>query len=513
MALSIRVQFLAGYSGREWPPSPARLFKALVSAARSGWAASKREVIDGALRELEGRAPIIAAPEAILRVPRQRRFVPNNSKNWPTQRKLNPVKGIDLEPEPILHWDVDAPAIVWYQWPDVPSTLVRAGRELSRHTWSVGKGEDFALLDALETPPPSELNSWHEAADREGAGAWLEVPEPGCLDVCDAVFWRSADDPPLAVSGIRSVRYASDGEAEVTPPVGMLALWSRGKRCSWDARLLRQVVGPIRNLLDEVRGEIVEVLAADPTERARLDALAQRVLLGHDERGDAVREPHLAVLPVPSVLGPYPDGRIRRVALVGFGCGQDATRRAIVEMAHVLLHGRELLDNGRRTGVRLDTEPDGQWLKAVTGRSRAWVSVTPVIQTAKELTSAEWRRLRAMRRVAAESGEDLARLEQRLRDRRLELVVRSLRQAVGNNGARPISVEVIPGGPMAGVHIARQYRVGGYLAETPRLHLRVTFDRAVTGPIAVGRGRHVGFGLLWPGSEEGLHRPLVPHTS
>jgi len=151
--------------------------------------------------------------------------------------------------------------------------------------------------------------------------------------------------------------------------------------------------------------------------------------------------------------------------------------------------------------VRLDTEPDGQWLKAVAGSSRTWASVTPVIQAAKELTTAEWDRLRAMRRVAAESGEDLARLEQRLRDRRLELVIRSLRQALGASGARPISVEVIPGGPMAGVHIARQYRVNGYLAETPRLHLRVTFDRPVAGPIAIGRGRHVGFGLLWPVGE------------
>lgn len=501
MALSIRVQFLAGYSGREWPPSPARLFKALLSAGRSGWAVGRRDAIDSALRELEGRTPIIAAPEAILRVPRQRRFVPNNSKNWPTQRKLNPVKGIDLEPEPILRWDLDAPAIVWYQWPDAPSELANTVRELARHTWSVGKGEDFALVDALEAPPPAELIRWSEATRQDGSGPWLEVPEPGCLDVCDAMFSRSAHDPPLPASGTRSVRYASNGKIEISHPVGVLALWSRGKRRSWDARLLRQVVGPIRNLLDGMRAEIVDVLASDPTEHARLDALTQRVLLGHDERGDAVREPHLAVLPVPSVLGPYPDGKIRRVALVGFGCGQDATRRAIFELAYILLHGRELLDNSRGTGVRLDTEPNEQWLKAITGSSRTWVSVTPMIQAAKELTTAEWRRLRALRRVAAESGEDLARLEQRLQDRRLELVIRSLRQALGASGARPISIEVIPGGPMAGVHIARQYRADGYLAETPRLHLRVTFDRAVAGPIVVGRGRHVGFGLLWPAGE------------
>jgi CRISPR-associated protein Csb2 len=250
--------------------------------------------------------------------------------------------------------------------------------------------------------------------------------------------------------------------------------------------------------LDEIRSEIVDILASDPTDRARLDALAQRVLLGHDEHDDPVSEPHLAVLPVPSVLGPYPDGRIRRVALVGFGCGEDAKRRAIVEMANILLHGRELRDNGRGTGVTLHSEPETKWLQTITGKSRTWVSVTPVIQAAKELTSAEWQRLRSMRRAAAESGEDLARLERRLEARRVELLVRSLVQAIGSDGARPVSVEIVHGGPIAGVHIARQYRVSGYLAETPRLHVRVTFDRPVVGPIAIGRGRHVGFGLMWP---------------
>jgi len=503
MPLSIRVQFLAGYSGREWPPSPARLFKALVCAARSGWAAaSNRSVIDGALCELEGKAPIIAAPEAILRAPRQRRFVPNNSKNWPTQRKLNPKKGIDLEEEPIWHWDIEEPSIVWYHWSEVPSTVAHTMRELSRRVWSVGKGEDFALLDIMEESPPLGTTRWQETANQEGPGAWLEVPDPGCLGVCDAAFSHSADDAPLPVSGVRTVRYAFDGEAEVRLPVSVLALRSGGRRRSWDARLLRQVVGPIRNLLNEIRSEIVAVLASDSKERMRLDALAQRVLLGHDERGDPVPEPHLAVLPIPSVLGSHPDGRIRRVALVGFGCGEDANRRAIVEMAHVLLCGRELLDHGRGRGVILDSEPERRWLQAITGKSRTWVSVTPVIQTAKELTSAEWQRLRTMRQVATEGGEALVRLERRLQNRRLELLVRSLVQAVGSCGARPTSLEVVPGGPIAGVHIGRQYRVDGYLAQTPRLHMRVTFDRSVAGPIAIGRGRHVGFGLLWPSGDE-----------
>lgn len=502
MPLTIRVQFLTGYSGREWPPSPARLFKALVASARAGWAQSKRKKIDDALRVLERQGwsdntklPEIVAPHAELRAPRQRRFVPNNSKNWPPERKLNPEKGIDLEPEPMVGWRIEAPCTVWYWWPNVEASHLPIIRDVSRRVVSVGKGEDLAVLDASDAEPPAGAVRWEPAS----SGASLEVPEAGCLDVCDAVFARDLDDLPLPAAGVRAVTYASDVAASARPvPTFVLGLWRNGKRCSWDARLLRQVVGPIRHLLDEIRSEVVDVLARSPNDRPAMEALVRRVLLGHDESNKHIREPHLAILALPSVLGPYPDGRVRRIAIADFGSDDDSTRRAIVETAQVLLHGRELRDNGRGTGIVLDTEPDGQWLRRITMRSRAWATVTPMVQVARELTSAEWRRIREARRNAEQDPVTVARLEARLRARRLELIERSVLQALAEQDVRIVTIEVTSGGPIAGVHVATQYRASGYLAETPRLHVRVTFDRPVAGPIAIGRGRHVGFGLLWP---------------
>ncbi|MBX3246392.1 MAG: type I-U CRISPR-associated protein Cas5/Cas6 [Myxococcales bacterium] len=503
MPLAIRVQFLAGYSGREWPPSPARLFKALVSSARAGWSHSNREAIDDSLRVLERQGwtenttlPEIFAPRATLRPPRQRRFVPNNSKNWPSERKLNPEKGIDLEPEPMVGWDIEAPHTVWYWWPSVEASHVSVIRDVSRRVVSVGKGEDLAVLDATDAEPPADAVRWQRAS----SGPSLEVPEAGCLDVCDAVFARDINELPLPAAGVRAVTYASDTRAdgrEVTTFV--LGLWRQeGKRCSWDARLLRQVVGPVRHLLDEVRTEVVDVLARGPSDRPALEALVRRVLLGHDESDKPTSEPHLAVLPLPSVLGPYPDGRVRRIALADFGADDDPTRRAIIETAQVLLHGRELVDNGRGTGIVLDTEPDGQWLRAITKRSRTWATVTPLVQQAKELTGNEWRRLVEARRNAEQEPAKAAARELHLQKRRRELVERSVRQATQSQEVRVESLELASGGTLAGVHVATQYRARGYLGETPRLHVRVTFDRPVAGPIAIGRGRHVGFGVLWP---------------
>src|SRR5205823_671951 len=97
---------------------------------------------------------------------------------------------------------------------------------------------------------------------KEGSLPSLEVPEPGCLDVCDAVFQRAAGNAPLPVAGTRAVSYSADGDIEAPLPAGVLALCSGGGRRSWDARLLRQIVGPVRNLLDDVRSEIVDMLAS-----------------------------------------------------------------------------------------------------------------------------------------------------------------------------------------------------------------------------------------------------------
>jgi CRISPR-associated protein Csb2 len=526
MPLAIRVQFLAGYSGREWPPSPARLFKALAASARAGWAQTNRKAIDDSLRLLERQGweegtqlPEIVAPRAGLRAPRQRRFVPNNSKNWPAERKLNPEKGIDLEPEPMVGWDVEEPHSVWYWWPSVEASQVPVLREVARRVFSVGKGEDLAVLDASDVEPQTIGVRWQPAASYPHAPSdalwskqtigvrWqpaasvasMEVPEPGCLDVCDALFARHPSDPPLPVAGIRAVTYASDVAASAQAvPAFVLGLWRNGKRCSWDARLLRQVVGPIRHLLDEIRNDVVDLLARSTSERPEMETLVRRVLLGQDDSGNPITEPHLAVMPLPSILGPYPDGRIRRVALAGFGCDGDPIRQAIVELAQVLLYGRELRDNGRNTGVFLDAEPDNQWREAIIKRSQTWVTVTPIVQAAKELTASEWKRLVGARRDAEREPSKAAARELHLRERRLELIERSVDQAIAGQKARIESIEFARGGFIAGVHIATQYRVSDYLSETPRLHVRVTVDPPVAGPISIGRGRHVGFGVMWP---------------
>jgi CRISPR-associated protein Csb2 len=124
--------------------------------------------------------------------------------------------------------------------------------------------------------------------------------------------------------------------------------------------------------------------------------------------------------------------------------------------------------------------------------------VTPIVQAAKELTALEWQRLVEARRNADREPAKVAARELHLYRRRLELIERSVRHAIDEQDARIEAIEFAQAPFIAGPHLASQYRVHGYLEETPRLHLRVSFDREVAGPLAIGRGRYVGFGLLWP---------------
>src|SRR5450755_4527512 len=79
--LNLTVRFFSGhYHGKEWPPSPARLFQALVAGAKTGdpireWNVDQQS----ALEWLEGLDP----PEILSRASDNGRrytiFVPNNS--------------------------------------------------------------------------------------------------------------------------------------------------------------------------------------------------------------------------------------------------------------------------------------------------------------------------------------------------------------------------------------------------------------------------------------------------
>jgi CRISPR-associated protein Csb2 len=79
------------------------------------------------------------------------------------------------------------------------------------------------------------------------------------------------------------------------------------------------------------------------------------------------------------------------------------------------------------------------------------------------------------------------------------LIVRALQQA-GVQQSDINSVAAFSGPIVPKTVRALDYKIekSSYLAETPRYHAEVIFNRPVKGALVVGRGRHYGFGLMMP---------------
>ena len=160
-ALLIEVRFVEGrYHGRnDWPPSPFRLFQALVAGAYGGrWVTEPENEKDAAFNSLEGLdAPHIAAP------PREKGasasyFVPNND--------LDAVGG---DPRRIAEVRVKKTVAtslfrhrtpVLYAWPfDDGAAHAATISKLAERLHTLGLGRDAAYAQA-------ETASWDEAEAR-----------------------------------------------------------------------------------------------------------------------------------------------------------------------------------------------------------------------------------------------------------------------------------------------------------------------------------------------------------
>ena len=115
--LCIAATFLAGrYHGKEWPPSPARLFQALVAGARTGTYRQQWPAVEPLLRILEQ----LPAPEIIARNAERlsgyRISVPNNdtdraAKEWAVGREFD-ASGLRTMKE-VQPWEMEHSPRCW----------------------------------------------------------------------------------------------------------------------------------------------------------------------------------------------------------------------------------------------------------------------------------------------------------------------------------------------------------------------------------------------------------------
>ena len=96
--------------------------------------------------------------------------------------------------------------------------------------------------------------------------------------------------------------------------------------------------------------------------------------------------------------------------------------------------------------------------------------------------------MRPRRRSRGKPGRD-----DRRRSKAVGLIGKALEQA----GVR-IAAEIVPQAELVfagGTHASR-YPVAKEYEAFPRLHALIRFSAPVSGPLAIGSGRHAGFGVL-----------------
>lgn len=441
----------------EWPPHPARLFCALVASVReeSHWQA---------LRWLEAAgAPEVWAAAEYDAVRRDGYVVTNVvDRMGRSQHRLGRTNGVrtrfsaePADPEFAFVWPDASPEL------EVLQALVRLSRAvpyLGRTTSPV------TLLVGTETAEPRP--GWTRFVPTrlgEAAVASLRVPYSGYAERLRDAYRDGRRSWEVA----HTVPYVCAGQAPAPPPVT-----SSPFRELLVFPFTRGIVKPAGDSLLTVTARLRQAVIA------RIGTDVPEQISGHG--ADDLR--HLAYLALPHVGHQHADGRILGVAVAipdDLDSGAYARLwQAIVEspLERLTLRRDQVLTLERPDSVTTSwgLTPE-RWTAADRGGTRTWVTATPLM---------------------------LDRFPKPSRGN--EGVLNGINDSIVRAGyPEPREVEFSPAAMLSGaVHRPSSNTIPSDRPRRPMVHVRVTFDQPVIGPVLVGSMRYFGLGLFVPGTGE-----------
>lgn len=465
LQLTIRF-FTDHYHGTDWPPSPARLFQALVSAGKTGapgaeWASGHQNALEWL--ERLGPPEIFARPYQSGK--RYTLFVPNNSLDGEKSTKTSKL----VSPRLLTEHSVGRPDVI-YCWPIQDQSAAQehlSGLDsLASQLRALGWGLDFAAAtaDLKDEPPPAGLE--HFTPDARG-GTSLRTPIAGLLQHLDEshqLFLKR-----ITKDGVNPyTRPTRFGEARYR----LVNSW-RARRCialelqSLDGSPFSMRWDQTQTVAAWLRHAAAEALKQEELKQDWIDSY----VLGHTAPQDLGNR--LSFVPLSSIGHKNTDGGIRRVLIVEPPSAEEADRKAL-DLLGIKLPGWLLTDEkGTKVAALTPLKDKSKVLPFYTrAKARVWRTVTPVIL----------------------HGYNAAR-------GRISLIKtdRLLCQALEAAGFPESVIDRITfqSAPYwSGAEAARDIRVPKHLEQWPRLHVRVEFKEAVDGPVLAGIGRHSGIGVF-----------------
>lgn len=468
----------------EWPPSPFRLFSALVAGvARLGQLDGELGQTLEWLQKLD--PPVIITPKSKTGQ-EAARFVPNNDGDRkldrqdrltakttiPTHMLLNASE----KPEVHYLWHVERRA-------DIPVEGIRAA---AGTLTALGWGIDMAFADAMPATQ-AEVEKipglrWYPKPRLWCEGSMLRVPSTNGnprentlydLKHCyQSVVSRIEHGKPLHTVDKPSIFervFYSSVERPVGRPCDFFKLECQSQLP------LRYPQSRFIHLAGMVRHLAIETMKTSPPAGVGSDWV-KTYIAGHAEE-DAQERRQLSYVPLPSLGHPHTDPSVRRIMIVaptGDDAWLDHVARRLAGQVLTPVRGDEFMGRERPVLARLRYD-------AVTDRylmpATAWASVTPVILP----------------------GHD-----DHKPSKTRKLIVRALQQSRID---QPCEFEWSAFSHFPKSLSAHKYdrngKLTGYirpdhLLTQTAVHLRLFFNDGlkVPGPLVIGAGRHCGFGLM-----------------
>lgn len=460
----------------EWPPSPMRLFQALLAGSNTG--CRSREWTDAKARAYgwleERQAPTIITPAARRATPCVL-YIPNNDsdKKFDRQDRLtskiaHPHRLLDGDTLHFL-WSIDES-----EWPTAQSNAELVCRE-ARHLLALGWGIDHVIGDG-------RILTDAEAAELPGQ-RWLawDVHRPGQpthrLPTSDSLSDLTERVYPSFLTRVSGKQYSPSLKPK---KFGTAAYMQQTALSPRPYAVFELPEGVAFRQVDAIK--IAAMLRSLTCRVAQLDEYdfpggSQRYVAGHiseEDRG----APRFSYLPLPSIGHAHADGLIRRL-LVAEPLGGDSS---FAGWAQHRLCGATLTDHDQNErGMLLDLRPESRrMIERYIAASRTWCTVTPVILPGYD----------DFKGIAQHDDNQPIKAE------------RLLVKCFAHAGIPPKSVVSFtmrraPFWP--GSQHPRNYHRPDYLADhraRPGWHVRLMFHEPVFGPIALGVGRHCGLGIF-----------------
>lgn len=496
-ALLITVRFHDGrYHGAgDWPPSPARLFQALVAAAAlPGLDADRRN----ALRWLESlSAPTIAAPAAHSGQ-NVNLFVPNNDLDAKGGdiRRIAEIRSATKRIRPRL-FDTALP--LRYIWRfDGDESQAKCICDIAGGLYQLGRGVDMAwaigeVLD--EARAEEQLSDYPGVIYRpslRGKGLALDCPDDGSLASLETRHKANAQRF-TRVNG--RIQFSNAPK----PRFRAVAYNSPATRLLFELRRTTAPGAPFAPWPLKNAATLVQTLRDGAC--ARLEqhfngsGVVEKVLIGRNAT-DADKILRIRIIPLPSIGHVHSDPGIRRVLVeVPPDCpirsDDVAWGFASLEVTASVLDE----ETGEILSSPVDlVKADDDAMLAHYGVSeecgaRLWRSVTPLVLP----EDAKRRRIDPTnRREQAKGGKERADEQSRA----CHAVIQALRHAGLREKVVGLRAQREPFHPKG--ERVETFAAGTRFSKHQLWHVEIEFAEVVSGPLLLGNGRYCGLGLMAP---------------